>query len=103
MGCPPKARSLRLGANDGWSGKSPHTSSEFFPVAHLTWVFPFIKRASLASRSDANLSQVLARSDHIFLALGVVAVCAIRTQFQRVLTAITRIDKHQRGLALCLS
>jgi hypothetical protein len=33
----------------------------------------------------------------------VVAVCAIRTQFQRVLTAITRIDKHQRGLALCLS
>ena len=72
-------------------------------MAHLTWVFPFIKRASLASRSDANLSQVLARSDHIFLALGVVAVCAIRTQFQRVLTAITRIDKHQRGLALCLS
>jgi len=34
---------------------------------------------SFASRSDANMSHVLARSDHIFLASGVVAVCAGRT------------------------
>src|SRR6516165_3422017 len=38
------------------------------------------KRHSFASMSDANTSQVLARSDHIFLASGVIDVCAIRTQ-----------------------
>src|SRR5262249_25157673 len=35
---------------------------------------------SFASRSVANLSHVLARSDHIFLASRLVAVCASRTQ-----------------------
>ena len=37
-------------------------------------------RPSFASRSEANLSHVLARSDHIFLASGSFAVCAMRTQ-----------------------
>jgi len=37
-------------------------------------------RPSFASRSVANISQVLARSDHTFLASGLFAVCAIRTQ-----------------------
>ena len=37
-------------------------------------------RLSFASRSVANVSHVLARSDHIFLASGLFAVCAIRTQ-----------------------
>ena len=37
-------------------------------------------RHSFASRSEANLSHVLARSDHVFLASGVVDVCANRTQ-----------------------
>src|SRR4029450_3153980 len=35
---------------------------------------------SFASRSVANISHVLARSDHTFLASGLFAVCAIRTQ-----------------------
>jgi hypothetical protein len=37
-------------------------------------------RPSFASRSVANISHVLARSDHTFLASGLFAVCAIRTQ-----------------------
>src|SRR5262249_26518947 len=37
-------------------------------------------RHSFASRSEANLSHVLARSDHVFLASGVVDVFANRTQ-----------------------
>jgi hypothetical protein len=55
----------------------PHSS----PGALLRLGLPHSSnRPSFASISDANLSHVLARSDHIFLASGVVAVCAKRTQ-----------------------
>ena len=51
---------------------------------------------SFASRSEANLSHVLARSDHIFLASRLVAVCASRTQS----SACWRHSLGSRGMRL---
>jgi hypothetical protein len=81
LDCVPIAQTANRPEQIGHFGPQPRGSFYSSVSALLGLGLPHSsKRHSLASRSVANLSNVLARSDHIFLASGVVAVCAILTQ-----------------------